>query len=95
MIKFNIKKQEIKPEFLHKIKSGAYHLSLYDPRFPESDQCGGYVAFKELCMSEEIPVKDDLSWSNFHPLLRPAVLKMLGAVKNPKIKILSYDSDGN
>lgn len=46
-------KFRINPYLLETIQSFAKDLTLYDDRFTESEQCGGYFGFKHLCMCEE------------------------------------------
>jgi len=50
-----IKIDGIRPEVDKLIKDAAEHFQLYDPKFPENDQCNGYFAFKEMCL-----MKDDI-----------------------------------
>lgn len=49
-------KFEIKKEVSDDIRNLSGHLYMYDERFPDTDQCGGYDAFKELCLQvEDLP----------------------------------------
>lgn len=43
-------KFEIKKEISEDINKLSAHLQMYDERFPETSQCGGYDTFKELCL---------------------------------------------
>lgn len=59
-------KFEIKKEVVEDIHTCAGHLSMYDDRFPEEDQCGGYDAFKELCLQvDELPDIKNMTREDF------------------------------
>jgi hypothetical protein len=45
-LKFNLKRNSIEA-----IKKRAIRLGLYDDNFSEEEQCGGYYAFRDLCLS--------------------------------------------
>lgn len=67
-MKFQIK---IKPEILKLIQEKAQGLGLFDSRFSEEEQCGGYFAFKQLCLQKEATpsdkfIKYDGSWDKMY-----------------------------
>lgn len=98
MIKFS----PIRPEVIETIQYFAKELDLYDPRFDEKSQCGGYRVFKDLCLMPEFPENikpDDYNFvgdnrfSGLHVLARqPAYLmakhcrKLIGEKVHKKIK---------
>jgi hypothetical protein len=43
----------VRQEVSDLINLWASKLELYDDRFPDSEQCGGYHAFRRLCLREQ------------------------------------------
>ena len=52
---FKLKVKGVREEVEKLIKDAGEHFKLYDPRFPDEDQCSGYHVFKELCLMKEQP----------------------------------------
>lgn len=52
--KFKIEKNQYADDL---INYWAAKFHLYDNRFPEEEQCGGYFAFRNLCLRKEPPPK--------------------------------------
>jgi hypothetical protein len=71
VFKLKLKFQE-NTELIETIKSLAKQLDLYDPKFDEDSQGGGYHGFKQLCLlkqnlPDDVGVYKDIGSAHLHP----------------------------
>lgn len=89
-------KFKIKPEVMELFYILAEYLQLYDKRFPENDQCGGFIGFKNLCFNTKNLPKNITQYESnedlpgfyyiktLHPLIRQSALNLAKAFQQSK-----------